>query len=137
MTALKRLLVALVSVLLAAVVDSTTAQAQGTAAATQPQMAAESPVLSDQVLDAGRATFHGAGTCHACHGDDLRGGSIAPSLRGPKYRHIDGSYAAMLDRIRKGKDGTLMVSYPGGISDAEAVQVATYVWAVSQGKAKP
>jgi mono/diheme cytochrome c family protein len=137
MTALKRLLVALMSVLLAAVVDSTTAQAQGTAAATQPQMAAESPVLSDQVIDAGRATFHGAGTCHACHGDDLEGGSIAPSLRGPKYRHIDGSYAAMLDRIRKGKDGTLMVSYPGGISDAEAVQVATYVWAVSQGKAKP
>jgi mono/diheme cytochrome c family protein len=137
MTALKRLLVALMSVLLAAVVDSTTAQAQGTAAATQPQMAAESPLLSDQVIDAGRATFHGAGTCHACHGDDLEGGSIAPSLRGPKYRHIDGSYAAMLDRIRKGKDGTLMVSYPGGISDAEAVQVATYVWAVSQGKAKP
>ena len=138
MTALKRLLVALMTVLLAAVVDSASAQAQGTAAAaTQPQMAADSPVLSDQVIDAGRATFHGAGTCHACHGDDLQGGSIAPSLRGPKYRHIDGSYAAMLDRIRKGKDGTLMVSYPGGISDAEAVQVATYVWAVSQGKAKP
>jgi len=127
------------AVVFVAIVGTASAQAQGTAAATaQPQpLPTNSPVLSDQVIDAGRATFHGAGTCHACHGDDLQGGSIAPSLRGPKWRHIDGSYGAMLDRIRKGKDGTLMVAYPGGISEAEAVQVATYVWAVSQGKAKP
>jgi mono/diheme cytochrome c family protein len=137
MTALKRLLVALVTVLLAAVLGGTSAQAQGTAGAEQSQAPTDSPALSDQVIDAGRAIFHGTGTCHACHGDDLQGGSIAPSLRGPKWRHIDGSYGAMLDRIRKGKDGTLMVGYPGGISDAEAVQVATYVWAVGQGKAKP
>jgi mono/diheme cytochrome c family protein len=97
----------------------------------------DTPVLTDQLLEAGRAIFHGSGTCHACHGDDLQGGAIAPSLHGPKWRHIDGSFAAMLDRIRHGKDGTLMVGYPGGISDADAVQVATYVWAVSQGKSKP
>jgi mono/diheme cytochrome c family protein len=137
MTALKLLLVAFMAVLLVAAVDSTSAQAQGTANAGQPRLPPDAPVLSDQVIDAGRAVFHGTGTCHACHGDDLQGGPIAPSLRGPKFRHIDGSYGAMLDRIRKGNDGTLMVSYPGGISDAEAVQVATYVWAVSQSKAKP
>jgi mono/diheme cytochrome c family protein len=136
MIALRRSLLYLMTALVALISDVASVQAQGTAAA-QSQQPADSPVLSDQVVDAGRSIFHGSGTCHACHGDDLGGGSIAPSLRGPKWRHIDGSYGAMLDRIRKGKDGTLMVSYPGDISDAEAVQVATYVWAVSQGKAKP
>jgi mono/diheme cytochrome c family protein len=114
-----------------------TAEAQSSENAGQPQGTSDTPVLSDQVIESGRGIFHGTGTCHACHGDDLQGGAIAPSLRGPKWRHIDGTYGAMLDRIRHGKDGTLMVGYPGGISDADAVQVATYVWAVSQGKSKP
>jgi hypothetical protein len=30
-----------------------------------------------------------------------------------------------------------MVSHPGGISDAELIEVATYVFAVSRGLAKP
>lgn len=94
-------------------------------------------LLTDQVLEAGRAVFHGPGTCQACHGEDLRGGALGPSLRGPGWRHIDGSFGQILLRIREGRDGTLMVSDPGGINDSSAVQVATYVWAVSQGKAKP
>ena len=94
-------------------------------------------MLSDQVIDAGRTIFHGPGTCHACHGDDLQGGPMAPSLRGPKWRHVDGSFGQILLRIREGRDGTLMVALPGDISGPQALQVATYVWAVSQGKAKP
>jgi mono/diheme cytochrome c family protein len=136
-TGLRRSLLHLVTALLAAIAEVASAQAQGTPEVQQPQTPADSPVLSNEVIEAGRGIFHGPGTCHACHGDDLQGGPIAPSLRGPKWRHIDGSFAAMLQRIRQGKDGTLMVGDPGGISDAEAVQVATYVWAVSQGKAKP
>jgi hypothetical protein len=62
---------------------------------------------------------------------------MAPALRGPKWRHIDGSYGSILQRIRQGRDGTLMVALPGGIGDPEAVQVATYIWGVSQGKVKP
>jgi mono/diheme cytochrome c family protein len=98
---------------------------------------ADTAVLSAQVIEAGRAIFHGPGTCHACHGDDLQGGPMAPSLRGPKWRHIDGSFHEILLRIREGRDGTLMVAAPGDISGPEVLQVATYVWAVSQGKAKP
>lgn len=101
------------------------------------QAAPDTAVLSDQVINAGRTIFHGPGTCHACHGDDLQGGPMAPSLRGPKWRHIDGSFGQMLQRIREGRDGTLMVALPGDISGPQALQVATYVWAVSQGKAKP
>ena len=97
---------------------------------------ADTAVLSDQVINAGRTIFHGPGTCHACHGDDLQGGPMAPSLRGPKWRHIDGSFGQMLERIRKG--GTERSWWPsGGYQRPQAVQVATYVWAVSQGKAKP
>jgi mono/diheme cytochrome c family protein len=128
-------LLQLVTALLLANMWAAPALAQ--AAETGKLPTADSPVLTDQVIEAGRAIFHGSGTCHACHGDDLQGGAIAPSLRGPKWRHVDGSFSAMLDRIRQGKDGTLMVGHPGDITDPEAVQVATYVWAVSQAKAKP
>jgi mono/diheme cytochrome c family protein len=103
----------------------------------QKLVASDSVVLSDQVVDEGRKIFHGSGTCHACHGQQLQGGPIAPSLRGPKWRHIDGSFTAILHRVREGLAGTLMVSHPGDISDAQTIQVATYVWAVSRGKAKP
>jgi mono/diheme cytochrome c family protein len=101
------------------------------------QAAGDTAVLSDQVINAGRTIFHGLGTCHACHGDDLQGGPMAPSLRGPKWRHIDGSFGQILLRVREGRDGTLMVALPGDITGPQALQVASYVWAVSQGKAKP
>ncbi len=111
------------------------AQAQSTPK--PPPATGDVPVLTDQIVGAGRAVFHGTGTCHACHGDQLQGGPMAPALRGPKWRHIDGSYGSILHRIRQGQDGTLMMALPGGIGDPEAVQVATYVWGVSQGKVKP
>lgn len=113
------------------------ALAQSTSASRPAPTTGAAPVLTDQVVGAGRAVFHGAGTCHACHGDQLQGGPMAPALRGPKWRHIDGSYGSILQRIRQGRDGTLMVALPGGIGDPEAVQVATYIWGVSQGKVKP
>jgi mono/diheme cytochrome c family protein len=120
---------ALTAVLLVTAGRPAEARAQG--------VPADTAVLSDQVIDAGRTIFHGSGTCHACHGDDLQGGPMAPSLRGPKWRHIDGSFREILLRIREGRSGTLMVANPGDISGGETLQVATYVWAVSQGKTKP
>ena len=73
----------------------------------------------------------------AHQGDQLQGGPIAPSLRGPKWRHIDGTFEGILQRVRGGYPGSVMVAHPGGIDDAQTIQVATYVWAVSHGKAKP
>lgn len=122
--------VTLVTVLLLAAARVRAAQAQEPAAA-------DTAAATDEVVDAGRKIFHGKGTCHACHGDQLQGGPIAPSLRGPKWRHIDGTFEAILQRVRGGYPGSVMVSHPGGIDDAQTIQVATYVWAVSQGKAKP
>ena len=96
----------------------------------------------------GRSLPSGAGTyaqgekvyqtkCMACHGDKLQGGPIAPALTGPKWRHIDGSYGAILDRIDQGMTGTVMMRRPGRITEAQVLMVATYVWAVSHGRAQP
>jgi mono/diheme cytochrome c family protein len=110
-------------------------------AAGRRTVAAQAPVdtavVTDEVTDAGRKIFHGPGTCHACHGSKLQGGPIAPSLLGPKWRNGDGSFDMILHVLRGGVPGTVMVSHPGGISDAQLIQVATYVYAVSHGLAKP
>jgi mono/diheme cytochrome c family protein len=97
----------------------------------------DTAVVTDEVTDEGRKIFHGKGTCHACHGSKLQGGPIAPPLTGPKWRNGDGSFDMILHILRGGVPNTVMVSHPGGISDAQVIQVATYVYAVSHGLAKP
>jgi mono/diheme cytochrome c family protein len=93
--------------------------------------------VTDEVTSEGRKIFHGAGTCYACHGPKLQGGPVAPPLTGPKWRNGDGSFEMILHVVRGGVPGTVMVSHPGGISEAQVLQVATYVFAVSHGLAKP
>jgi mono/diheme cytochrome c family protein len=104
---------------------------QGTA---QPDTAAITPAM----VDLGRAIFHGKGTCFACHGQNLEGGQIAPTLKKHAWRDAkNGEFANIYYVATHGVPGTLMVSHPGGISGAEALAVASYVWSVGQGKAKP
>jgi hypoxanthine phosphoribosyltransferase len=62
---------------------------------------------------------------------------VAPPLLGPKWRNGDGSFDMILHVLRGGVAGTVMVSHPGGISDVQLIQVATYVFAVSRGMTKP
>jgi mono/diheme cytochrome c family protein len=97
----------------------------------------DSALATPATVDAGRLVFHGRGSCHACHGDKLQGGPIAPALVGPKWRHIDGSFGAIFDRIDHGLAGTVMMRRPGRITEAQVLMVATYVWAVSHGRAQP
>jgi mono/diheme cytochrome c family protein len=100
----------------------------------QPDTAAITPPM----VDLGRAIFHGKGTCFACHGQKLEGGQIAPTLKTHAWRDAkNGEFAAIYYVATHGVPGTLMVSHPGGISAAEALAVASYVWSVGQGKAKP
>jgi mono/diheme cytochrome c family protein len=101
------------------------------------QSPADTAVVTNEVTDAGRKIFHGQGTCYACHGTKLQGGPVAPSLTGPKWRNGDGSFDMILHILRGGVPGTIMVSHPGGINDGQAIQVATYVYAVSHGLVKP
>jgi mono/diheme cytochrome c family protein len=97
----------------------------------------DSALLTPQVIDAGRKIYHGQGTCWACHGAKLQGGPIAPALVGQKWRHIDGSFDAIVDRIDNGLAGTIMVPHPGGITESQIFMVATYIYAVSHGRTKP
>jgi mono/diheme cytochrome c family protein len=109
------------------------AQVTDTAKAPEP----DSTMLTPPMVDAGRKIFHGKGTCSGCHGDKLQGGPVAPALTGPSWRHINGTYAAIIDRVDNGLPGTLMVPHPGGIEEAQVFLVASYVYAVSHGLTKP
>ena len=99
--------------------------------------APDSALLVPSIIAAGRAIFHGRGSCHACHGDKLQGGPIAPPLTGASWRHINGNFDAILNRVDNGLKGTLMPSHPGGISESQVFIVATYVYAVSHHLAPP
>ncbi len=92
--------------------------------------------VSDELIAKGRLVYQGAGTCFACHGANLEGGPIAPSLRDDQWKNGTGDYASILETIRNGVPGTAMAAYPGGITDEQAQQVAAYVWAVSHGRAE-
>jgi mono/diheme cytochrome c family protein len=94
-------------------------------------------MLSADMVDAGRKVFHGKGTCSGCHGDKLQGGPVAPALTGPGWRHITGTFDAIIDRVDNGLPGTLMVPHPGGISESQVFLVASYIYAVSHRRTKP
>lgn len=107
------------------------------AQASEQPAAHDSIPITEEVTEAGRKVFHGPGTCYACHGSKLQGGPVAPPLLGPKWRNGDGSLDMILHVLRGGVPGTVMVARPGGISEAQTIQVASYVYAVSHGLAKP
>ena len=94
-------------------------------------------MLSPAMMEAGRKIFHGKGTCSGCHGDKLQGGPVAPALTGPSWRHITGTYEAIIDRVGNGLPGTLMVPHPGGITESQVFLVASYIYAVSHKLVKP
>ena len=103
-------------------------------AATQPDTSAITP----EMVDLGRAIFHGQGTCFACHGQNLEGSQIAPTLKPHAWRDAkNGEFANIYYVATHGVPSTLMVAFPGGISREQARAVAAYVWSVSTGKAKP
>lgn len=103
-------------------------------APTQPDTAAITPVM----VDAGRAIFHGKGTCFACHGMRLEGTQIAPTLIKTVWKDAKGGDLKAIHYVAThGVAGTLMVPFPGGITAAEAVSVASYIWSVNNRKVKP
>ena len=129
-TAVRALLLALAMVMFAAA-SALALHRQGTA---QPDTSAITPAM----VDLGRAIFHGKGTCFACHGQKLEGTQIAPTLKSHAWRDAkNGEFAQIFRVATHGVPSTLMVAYPGGISAAEALAVASYVWSVGKGKVKP
>ena len=98
----------------------------------------DSSAVTPAMVDAGRAIFHQKGLCFACHGPQLEGTQVAPTLKAHAWRDAkNGDLQAILGVVSKGVPSTAMVSYPGGISPAEARAVSSYVWSVGRGRAKP
>ena len=102
------------------------------------QQEADTSKITPAMVDAGRAIFHGKGTCFACHGMQLEGTQVAPTLKKHAWRDAkNGEYATIFYVATHGVPGTLMVAFPGGISRDEVLKVSAYVWSVGQGRAKP
>lgn len=94
-------------------------------------------VSEQDVLTEGRKVFHGPGLCYACHGGRLQGGPVAPPLAGSNRNPADTSFAYILHVVRAGEPHSPMVANQGGIDAGQMVQVANYVWAVSNGRSVP
>jgi len=127
--------IALLALLLGAAAHP--AHAQHPDSSSKAGAAPDPAVLTPEIIAQGKKIFHGQGNCYACHGDKLEGGPIAPGLRGPKWRHIDGTYDGIIHRIDEGYPGTAMVGHPGNITESQVLMAATYIYAVSRGLAKP
>jgi mono/diheme cytochrome c family protein len=98
----------------------------------------DTSAITPDMVDAGRRVFHGQGTCFACHGANLEGGPIAPTLKPHAWKDAKGGeLGAIYYVVTHGVSGTAMVSHPGGISDADAAHAAEYIWSVGHRGAKP
>ena len=114
------------------------AAAAQTSSAAQSAAFPDSSAISPEMVSAGRRIFHGQGTCFGCHGMNLEGGPIAPTLKGHAWKDAKGGELSAIYRIvTHGVPGTAMVAHPGGISDADAARVAAYVWSVGHRGEKP
>ncbi len=94
--------------------------------------------ITPAMVDAGRALFHGQGTCFACHGAKLEGTQLAPTLIKTVWKDAkNGEFGNIYTVVTHGVAGTLMVPFPGGISKDDATKAAAYVWSVNHRGAKP
>jgi mono/diheme cytochrome c family protein len=100
-------------------------------------VAQEDTVSEQDVLTEGRKVYHGQGMCYGCHGGRLQGGPVAPPLAGPGRDLKDTSFTYILHVVRAGEPHSPMEANQGGIDPGQIVQVANYVWAVSNGKSVP
>lgn len=93
--------------------------------------------VTPEVVSKGRGIFHGVGNCAVCHGQRLEGG-VGPTLLNHAWKDAKGGdLPAIYAVVTHGVANTAMVAHPGGINDTQALQVASYVWAVGREKAKP
>lgn len=104
----------------------------------QQPAAPDTAAITASMVDLGRAIFHGKGTCFACHGGQLEGSQIAPTLKAHAWRDAkNGQLDEIFRVVTHGVPSTVMVAFPGGISRSDAQSVAAYIWSVNNHNAKP
>jgi len=97
-------------------------------------------VTSDMVRE-GQRLFGGAGLCSTCHGADARGlRGLAGDLTDGEWKHLDGSYRAIVSTVEKGvsaeRSGTGIPMPPragANLTDEQVRALAAYVWTLSHG----
>lgn len=97
----------------------------------------DTSAITEGMIAEGRAIYRGHGGCLVCHGAKLEGG-VGPTLLAHRWKDAErGEYAAIIRVLSRGVPNTVMVARPNGISNAQVVAVAAYVWAVNHGRASP
>jgi len=98
--------------------------------------AIQNPVaVSEDAVAAGRAIYHGKGTCSACHGETGRGDGPAGEMTRPRPRdftdpmfHALRSDGELFWTLKYGIPGTGMISFvPRILSEQEAWTVIRYI----------
>jgi mono/diheme cytochrome c family protein len=100
------------------------------------------PAITVAMVQHGDSLFH-ARSCVKCHGNDAHGAKNAPSLMGPTFLHVNGTYGDFVRIITSGvpKDSIKVPTHPfamqprGGnqnpMTDEEIRAVAAYVYSLS------
>jgi mono/diheme cytochrome c family protein len=95
-------------------------------------------ILTPAEIARGDSIYHGQaafGTCFTCHGDDARGGPIAPDMTDGQWNRGDGSFGFIRGIIVSGVlDNDPVMPAMGGTSLSEDDQhaVAAYVYWLSR-----
>jgi mono/diheme cytochrome c family protein len=94
--------------------------------------------ITDSAVARGRALFHGAGNCSACHGVEGVGTESGAPLAQGVWLHGEDSYEGILSRVVHGipmQASTRATAMPmrgwNTLSDQEVRDVAAYVWVIS------
>lgn len=111
-----------------------------TTAAAAPASAAS--VVTPAMIAMGDSLYHAA-TCRRCHGPDAKGAQNGPSLLGPSFMHVNGSYDDFVRIITSGvptdsikdKSHQFAMRPRGGgnppLTDDQVKAVAAYVYSLS------
>jgi mono/diheme cytochrome c family protein len=109
-----------------------------------PHAVRRPPEVTDSAVTRGRELFHGSANCSACHGLAGAGTDSGPALAEGIWMHGEDSYAGILSRVIHGipKDlSTRNTAMPmrgwSTLTDAEARDVAAYVWTISHAWRRP
>lgn len=97
--------------------------------------------VTQEMVEQGRDLFTGDGFCYTCHDRDGTGMSGAGGdLTDGEWRHVDGSFESLVNRIRDGvranASSTGVPMPPAGgaeLSPEQLRAVAAYVWTLSRG----
>ncbi len=100
--------------------------------------------VTDSAVARGRELFHGSANCVTCHGIEGVGTDSGPALAQGIWMHGSDSFEGILNRVLHGlpkawttRGVTMPMRGWSELTDAQARDVAAYVWRLSHAWATP